>query len=125
MIGLGSTGTSPRAPSFSSGWWGYSLQDLQSLQQGKAVPGGFDRVFCGGGDLSACKTALETSLKDALTVTPEQTYGFGACATDPQPSCWDQNRPRITSAINKPGAFPFQNRPTFQQAVSVEKSVKR
>jgi len=126
MIGFGSTSTTPRAPNMAAGWWGYSLDDLQSLLAGgQPVPGGFDRVFCGGGDLNACRAALEDSLRAALAVTPAQTYGFGACETNPQPSCWDQNRPRITSAVSKPGAFPFQNRPTFQQIVSVEGRIKR
>ena len=125
MIGLGGTPSSPRAPSFSDGWWGYSLQDLQSLQSGAAVPGGFNRVFCGDGDAAACRTALQDSLKEALKVTPVELYAHGACATDAQPSCYDKNRPRITAAITKPGAFPFQNRPTFQQVVTVEKAIKR
>lgn len=124
MIGLGNSSTTPRAPNMADGWWGYSLQDLQKLQ-GQPVQGGFDLVFCGAGDLTACRAALVASLTEALAVTPQQTYGIGACETNPQPSCWDQNRPRITSAISKPGPFPFQNRPTFQQVVSVEKDLKR
>jgi acyl-homoserine lactone acylase PvdQ len=126
LVGIGATSTSPRAPGFSDGWWGYTVQDLQSLLAGgQPVPGGFSRVFCGGGDPAACRSALEDSLKQALSVSPRQTYGVGACAADPQPSCWDKNRPRVTAAIGQPGAFPFQNRPTFQQVVSVGKPVKR
>ena len=34
---------------------------------------------------TACSTALQDSLKQALTVTPEQLYGAGACVTDPSP----------------------------------------
>lgn len=35
-----------------------------------------------------------------------------------RPSCWDMNRPTVASAISH-GPYPFQNRPTFQQTVSV------
>lgn len=123
MIGFGGTGgTRPSAPGFADGWWGYSLQDLQRVVSGQ--PGSFPVAFCGGGDKAACATALQESLQASLAVTPAQTYGFGACSTDPQPSCWDKNRPRITAGVTKPGAFPFQNRPTFQQAVSVERDLK-
>ena len=121
MIAFGAVTSRPSAPGFADGWWGYSLQDLQRLQTGADVPGGFPVTFCGNGDKTACSTALQDSLKQALTVTPEQLYAFGACATDPQPSCWNANRARVTAGVTKPNVYPFQNRPTFQQAVSVGK----
>ena len=49
-------------------------------------------------------------------------YGHGDCAGDPDPQCYDQNRSVITSAISVPPA-PFQNRPTFQQTVSVTRNL--
>ena len=58
-------------------------------------------------------------------MTPQQLYGSGACATDPQASCWTANRARVTAGITKPSVYPFQNRPTFQQIVSVEGRIKR
>ena len=119
MISFGAVSSRPSAPGFSDGWWGYSLQDLQRVQTGAPVPGGFPVAFCGNGDKTACSTALQDSLKQALTVTPEQLYGAGACVTDPQPSCWNANRARVTAGVTAPSVYPFQNRPTFQQAVSV------
>ena len=125
MMGFGApTATRPNAPGFSDGWWGYSLLDLQRVQAGAPVAGGFPQAFCGAGDKTACATALQESLKQALTVTPQDLYAFGACTTDPQPSCWNANRARVTAGVTKPNVYPFQNRPTFQQAVSVEKNVK-
>ena len=50
--------------------------------------------------------------------------GNGECAADPQPSCFDQNRPTVTSGIAL-GAFPFQNRPTFQQVVTLTQRLPR
>ena len=124
MISFGATGTRPSAPGFSDGWWGYSLLDLQRVLSGAPVPGGFQVAFCGNGDKAACATALQDSLKQALTVTPQELYGFGACTTDPQPSCWNANRARVTAGVTKPSVYPFQNRPTFQQAVNVKKDLK-
>ena len=121
MISFGAVSSRPSAPSFSDGWWGYSLQDLQRVASGADVPGGFPVAFCGNGDQTACSTTLQDSLKQALTVTPEQLYAFGACTTDPQPSCWNANRARVTAGVTQPNVYPFQNRPTFQQAVSVGK----
>jgi len=121
MISFGAVTSRPSAPGFADGWWGYSLQDLQRLQSGADVPGGFPVTFCGNGDAAACATAMQDALKQALAVTPEQLYGFGACATDPQPSCWNANRARVTAGVTSPNVYPFQNRPTFQQAVSVGK----
>jgi acyl-homoserine lactone acylase PvdQ len=125
MIGFGAaTRTRPNAPQFSDGWWTYSLQDLQRVSSGSPVEGGFPVAFCGGGDQSACSALLKDSLKEALKVTPEQLYAFGACTSDPQPSCWNANRARVTAGVTKPNVYPYQNRPTFQQAVSVEKDLK-
>ncbi len=59
-------------------------------------------------------------------MTPAALYGGGdgECASDPQPSCFDHNRPQVTSGIDL-GAFPFQNRPTFQQVVTLTRRLGR
>jgi hypothetical protein len=69
---------------------------------------------------------LERTLKAALKVTPAQLYGGGdgACAANPQPSCFDQNRPTVTGGVSL-GPFPFQNRPTFQQVVTLTQKLPR
>jgi hypothetical protein len=69
---------------------------------------------------------LQRTLAAATRVTPAQLYGGGngACAASPQPSCFDQNRPTVTGGITLP-PFPFQNRPTFQQAVTVTQKLPR
>ena len=51
-------------------------------------------------------------------MTRSELYGFGDCVGDPQASCWDKNRSTNVTAITLE-PFPFQNRPTFQQTVSV------
>ncbi len=117
MLGIGDhTGGAPRAPDFANGWWGYVSKDLRTVFGGR-VPGGLGRAYCGGGSRNQCRAALRASLQAALAVTPADLYGHGACAADPQPSCYDQNRSQVTSAISVP-PFPFQNRPTFQQTIT-------
>jgi acyl-homoserine lactone acylase PvdQ len=111
----------PTAPDFFSGWWGYVSKDLRSLF-GAKPEGRWSQVYCGGGSKSKCRDALRSSLSKALKVSPSTLYGHGDCADDPDPQCYDQNRSIITSAISIPPA-PFQNRPTFQQTVTVKRNL--
>jgi len=116
------TRTNPHAPDFLDyGWWGYVSKDLRSIL-GQNPRGAYSREYCGKGSRKACRRALLASLREALKVTPQELYGRGACASDPQPSCYDRNRPRVTSAIST-GSFPLQNRPTFQQVVTLKHGV--
>ena len=126
MIGTGSyTGGSPTEPSFSDGWWGYVSKDLRALF-GPKPKGAWSRVYCGGGSKKKCRRVLQRTLAAALKTTPQQLYGGGdgACAANPQPSCFDQNRPQVTGGISLP-PFPFQNRPTFQQVVTPTQRLPR
>ena len=77
----------------------------------------YSRLYCGGGSLETCRQALQSSLTQALSVTPAQIYGHGECAENPQASCFDMNRWVGASGITVP-PFPFQNRPTFQQTAT-------
>jgi acyl-homoserine lactone acylase PvdQ len=126
MIKIGDhTGGSPDAPDFYDGWWGYVSKDLRDLF-GPTPRGAYSRVYCGKGSKARCRKALQRSLAAALKVKPAKLYGGGngKCAADPQPACFDQNRPAVTSGIEL-GPFPFQNRPTFQQVVTVEQRLPR
>src|SRR5436190_20307802 len=110
------------APDFFSGWWGYVSKDLRDLF-GPKPRGAYSSVYCGGGSKAKCRAALRDSLRQALKVRPSTLYGQNDdCSGDPDPQCYDQNRAVITSAIGIPPA-PFQNRPTFQQTVSVKKNL--
>ena len=94
------TGGSPDAPDFFDGWWGYVSKDLRDLY-GPKPKGAWSRVYCGGGSKAKCRAMLQRTLTAALKVTPQQLYGGGngACAANPQPSCFDQNRPAVTGGI--------------------------
>ncbi|HEY5976237.1 MAG TPA: penicillin acylase family protein [Solirubrobacterales bacterium] len=126
MISTGDhTGGSPDAPDFYDGWWGYVSKDLRAIY-GPKPKGAFSRRYCGGGNKSKCSSMLQRTLRAALKVTPAELYGGGngKCAPNPQPSCFDQNRPAVTGGITL-NPFPFQNRPTFQQVVTVSQKLPR
>ncbi len=121
-------GSSPAEPDFSDGWYGYLSKDLRDLLaasgSGTTPEGAYSRIYCGNGSLEACRGALQNSLLEALSATPAEIYGNGACAEDAQASCFDMNRWISASAITVP-PFPFQNRPTFQQVVELTKTLPR
>ncbi len=126
MLQIGDeVGGSPEAPAFYDGWWGYVSKDLRNMFEQKPR-GAFSRKYCGGGDKEKCRALLQRTLSAALQVTPAQLYGGGngKCAANPQPSCFDQNRPTVTGGIEL-GPFPFQNRPTFQQVVTLTQRLPR
>ena len=130
MLELGSPnpGGEPAAPDFADGWYGYVSKDLRDVLaangEGSAPRGAYSQPYCGGGSLQSCRQALQSSLLQALSVTPQQIYGHGACAENPQASCFDMNRFVSASGISVP-PFPFQNRPTFQQVVELTTTVGR
>jgi acyl-homoserine lactone acylase PvdQ len=117
-------GTDPYAPDFESGWYGQVSKDLRDLFTPKRVRGRYSRVYCGDGSKRRCRAALLQSLSDALKVTPAELYGHGDCASDPTPYCFDKNRFTTASAITNDPML-FQNRPTFQQAVEIPRSLPR
>jgi hypothetical protein len=88
---------------------------------GARVPG-WSHAYCGHGSRKACRRALLRSLRAALKVTPQELYGHGECESNPNPECFDRNRSTVASGIDI-GSAPFQNRPTFQQTVSLSHGV--
>src|SRR5204863_9781554 len=112
----------PMAPDFAQGWYGYVSKDLRDLF-GSGPRARYSRVYCGGGSRARCRAALRRSLAAALRTTPAELYGYGDCASDPTARCWDLNRSTIAAGVASPETMPFQNRPTFQQAVSVRRAV--
>jgi acyl-homoserine lactone acylase PvdQ len=126
MLQTGSVaGGSPTAPDYDDGWYSYVSKDLRDLF-GPKPRGAWNRVYCGSGSKKKCRAALQRSLRQALKVTPAQLYGGGNgdCASNPQPSCFDQNRPQVTGGIELT-PFPFQNRPTFQQVATPTQRLPR
>jgi len=127
-LGWPEPGADPEAPDFADGWYGYVQKDLRDVLahagQGTMPSSPYSRLYCGEGSLSACSTALQDSLREALSVAPAEIYGHGECAEDPQASCFDMNRFISASGVSVP-PFPFQNRPTFQQVIELTKTLPR
>jgi acyl-homoserine lactone acylase PvdQ len=120
------------ADGFTEGWWGNVSKDLRRLFGSGAERGRYSQVYCG--DVphhrysirklrSRCRAALRGSLAAAVGVTPQQLYG-GVCPNDPEPACADRNTWTYASAVTLP-PFPFQNRPTFQQVVTLTQHLPR
>jgi hypothetical protein len=117
---------------FNNGWWGYVSKDVRRVFGVGRERAPYSRPYCGnlpGRRFSTralrnrCRAALRASLLAATSVTPQQLYG-GVCPKDPQPACADQNTWTNASAITIP-PFPFQNRPTFQQVVTLTHKLPR
>jgi hypothetical protein len=109
---------------YESGWYGFASKDLRTIA-GDNVKGPYSRVYCGGGKRSACRTALERSLDRAIKLArnPAGLYRDGACADagrDGAPECFDTIQFRPTGGVSQP-LIPWQNRPTFQQAIEIRK----
>lgn len=104
-----------KGSSFQFGWWSYVDKDLRAVL-GERVPGGFDRPFCGGGDLAACRQMLLDTLRQAAAEPANQVYpGDADCAAGDQ-WCADAIIQRPLGGITD-GTIGWQNRPTYQQVV--------
>jgi acyl-homoserine lactone acylase PvdQ len=121
-------GSDPSAPAYETGWWGYVSKDLRDLfnPKGKKPRGRYSRVYCGGGNRRRCRNTVLNSLRHSLEPAPNKKdmYGHGKCASDPEASCFDMNRPTIASGVDMPD-FPLQNRPTFQQTIELMRKLPR
>ncbi|MGY0063193.1 penicillin acylase family protein [Streptomyces sp. LZ34] len=112
--GHGPTG-SHAGSSFQYGWWSYVDKDLRAVL-GADVQGPLAKKYCGAGDLSACRDALLTSLKQAAAKPATEVYpGDANCSAGDQ-WCADTLIQRPLGGITHDKAH-WQNRPTFQQVV--------
>ncbi|GIE99320.1 penicillin acylase family protein [Paractinoplanes rishiriensis] len=104
-----------KGSAFQYGWWGWVDKDLRATL-GDAVPN-WPRKHCGAGTLSACRTALLTSLSGALAEPAATTYpADDHCAAGNQ-WCADAVLQSPLGGIEHT-LTPWQNRPTYQQVVS-------
>jgi acyl-homoserine lactone acylase PvdQ len=103
---------------FDVGFYGIVQKDLRAAL-GKRVRGKLNRVFCGGGSLARCRSALESSLSQAAAESPAQVYpADGVCKAGDQ-MCSDSIQFRAIGAITQP-LIEWVNRPTFQQADEIQ-----
>ncbi|MFD3454097.1 penicillin acylase family protein [Streptomyces sp. NPDC058691] len=100
---------------FQYGWWSYVDKDIRAVL-GEPVQGGLAAKYCGGGSLSACRSILISTLKQAAATTAAQVYpGDENCSAGDQ-WCADTVIQRPLGGI-KHGKISWQNRPTYQQVV--------
>ncbi|MFF6782251.1 penicillin acylase family protein [Streptomyces sp. NPDC012510] len=101
--------------SFQYGWWSYVDKDLRSVL-GETVRGPLANEYCGGGSLSACRSLLIDTLKEAAGKTAAQVYpGDASCSAGDQ-WCADSIIHQSLGGI-KHNKISWQNRPTYQQVV--------
>ena len=120
---------------YQAGWYGFASKDLRRLR-GRRVKGAYSRVYCGArGTKRAsmrtlrkrCRADLLATLKEALEATPEELYEDDVCKDEGMPNnqwCFDSVRHRPLGAITQP-LIHWIDRPTFQQAVEVQKALPR
>ncbi|MEU3298544.1 penicillin acylase family protein [Streptomyces sp. NPDC006678] len=100
---------------FQYGWWGFADKDLRQVL-GEQVGGPLAKTYCGGGQLTACRDALLTTLGQAVAKPATEVYpGDGTCGAGDQ-WCADTLVHRPLGGITHP-AVHWQNRPTYQQVV--------
>jgi hypothetical protein len=111
--------------SFGVGWYGYVDKDLRTLLAPRRVRGRFSRRYCGRGSLRRCRRVLEDSLAQAVALMrarqgPNMAAWkvYATCPVRPSPQACDQIQFETGGGVDTP-PMPWQNRPTFQQAVEV------
>jgi acyl-homoserine lactone acylase PvdQ len=113
--GHGPTG-SHAGSSFQYGWWSYADKDLRAVL-GEPVKGPLAETYCGGGQLSACRAMLLSTLKQAAATPASTVYpgDDGGCSAGDQ-WCADSIVQRPLGGITD-DRISWQNRPTYQQVV--------
>ncbi|MFJ6854783.1 penicillin acylase family protein [Streptomyces sp. NPDC091271] len=100
---------------FQYGWWGFADKDLRQVL-GQPVKGPLAKTYCGNGDLSTCRSALLSTLKEAAAVPATTVYpGDDSCEAGEQ-WCTDAIVHRPLGGISQK-SIHWQNRPTYQQVV--------
>jgi acyl-homoserine lactone acylase PvdQ len=113
---------------YQTGWYGFAQKDLRRVL-GQKVAVTYPKTYCGGPgrratQLARCRSALSSSLAEALKADPATLYKDDVCASnagagmDPQ-VCFDAIRFRPLGAVTQP-LIPWQNRPTYQQADEIQ-----
>jgi acyl-homoserine lactone acylase PvdQ len=101
---------------FQYGWWSYADKDLRRVL-GDPVQGPLAQAYCGGGQLSACRDMLVSTLKEAAATPASTVYPAddSGCAAGDQ-WCADSIVQRPLGGVTD-DRISWQNRPTYQQVV--------
>jgi acyl-homoserine lactone acylase PvdQ len=105
-----------KGSAYQFGWWGYVDKDIRSIL-GDPVQAPLPRQFCGGGDATACRQLLVSTLGQAAGQTAAQVYPADTVCQAGDQWCADAIVQSPLGGITDP-PIAWQNRPTYQQAVS-------
>ncbi|HZP31387.1 MAG TPA: penicillin acylase family protein, partial [Acidimicrobiia bacterium] len=100
---------------FDDGSYSAVATDL-SVVTGRPVAGAWARAFCGGGDLTACRTVLWQSLGATVAALDQQ---FGSPTVDAWQRAPADDEIRFQQVVAGMLPMEWQNRPTFQQVVQL------
>ncbi|MEY9934519.1 acyl-homoserine lactone acylase PvdQ [Catenulispora sp. GP43] len=101
--------------SYELGWYSYVDKDLRAVL-GEPVQGGLAQTYCGGGDLTQCRTALLSALSTAIATPAATVYPADSVCKAGDQWCADSVEQLPLGGITDPESN-WQNRPTFQQVV--------
>jgi len=102
-----------------NGFYGIVQKDLRAAL-GDRVAGPLNRIYCGNGSLARCRAALRASLLNAASQSPQQVYPAGGGCSAGDQMCFDAIHYTSIGAFSQPNQ-DWVNRPTFQQAVEVQR----
>lgn len=103
----------PVGSAFLSGYYGYVEKSVR-MAAGEPVSGRYRVLRCADGTRGGCRAALIRSLRGAIEELGPDPSGWDACE-----SC-DAIHFTPIGLVSVPD-IPWQNRPTFQQVVQVER----
>ncbi|WP_405147655.1 penicillin acylase family protein [Sphaerisporangium sp. NBC_01403] len=105
-----------KGSAFQYGWWGYVSKDIRSVL-GDPVAGPLAQKYCGNGTVADCRTVLLNSLSAALAEPATTTYPADDVCSAGDQWCADAIQHSPLGGV-KQSLISWQNRPTYQQAVS-------
>jgi hypothetical protein len=104
---------------FGGGWYGYIDKDLRTLL-GRSVQGRYSRIYCGGGDLAACRESLWAVLEQT---TNELTSAQGGDMNAWRSDAVEERIEFVPNLISD--TMRWTNRPTFQQVIEFDRHRRR
>ena len=135
-------GGAHRGSAWQGSTYSYVQKDLRAVL-GRRVRGRYSRYYCGRGrtrrqHLRSCRALLRSTLADAVRAAQDRSklYEDDLCSSQPSIGppdpgrtagsqwCFDAIFHQVAAALYQP-AIDWQNRPTWQQAVEVQRDVPR
>ncbi|WP_042421486.1 penicillin acylase family protein [Streptacidiphilus anmyonensis] len=104
-----------KGSSFQFGWWSYVNLDLRAVL-GQHPADALAQPYCGGGNLSACRQMLLTTLQQAAAESAATVYPADDTCSAGDQWCADSIVQRALGGITDSNSN-WQNRPTYQQVV--------